>query len=85
MAFKKLAASAAAALLIASTSAAQAATASSLSLSNAARAATASENANEQFAEFSPLYVLGAVVVVVGILEVTEAINIFGDDEPDSP
>lgn len=84
MAFKKIAAATAASLLMVSATVAQAATASSLSINNV-RASTSAEAGNDQFAEFSPLYILGGIVVVVGILEVTEAINIFGDDSPSSP
>ncbi|WP_431470064.1 hypothetical protein [Sphingosinithalassobacter sp. LHW66-3] len=82
MAFKKIAASAAAMALMVSAGVAQA-TASANALT--ARASTASEESNEQFAEATPLFVIGGIVAVVAILEVTEAINIFGDDDPDSP
>ncbi len=78
----KIAALAAATSMIAAAPVAQAVNASNLSLS---RASTTAEKSNKQIAGFSPLYALGAVVVVVGILEVTGAINIFGDDEPESP
>ncbi|MCR5871684.1 hypothetical protein LRS12_13735 [Sphingomonas sp. J344] len=77
---------AAAALMLASSvSVAQANSAQSLSLSKAqaARATTATGEKNEQF-QLSPLVLLGGIVAVVAILELTGAINIF-DDTPDSP
>ena len=78
----KIAALAAATSMIAAAPVAQAVNASNLSLS---RASTTAGKSNKQFAEFSPLYVIGGIVATVAILEVTGAIDIFGDDEPESP
>lgn len=97
MRMKMIAAMASAALLLTgNVAAAQAGSAKALSVTSSAkslslagaagaRTGSAKGKSNKQFGELSPLYILGAVVVVIGILEATEVISIFGDDEPTSP
>lgn len=63
---------------------AHASAAQSLSLKNV-RAATATSKSNEAAGSISPLYIIGGIIGVVAILEITGAINIFGGDDPDSP
>ena len=82
--FKKFAAAAAATALVFSATAAQAGSASALSLSQN-RAATTVKKDNKQVGPINPLFFVLGIVGVVAILEVTGAINIFGDDSPDSP
>ena len=64
---------------------AHASAAQSLSLKNVpVRAATNSSEANAQAEAISPLFIVGGIIAVVAILEITGAINIFGSDS-DSP
>lgn len=89
--FRKIAATMAATAMLLATTAAQANSAAALSLRNApvtaktgqVRAGTPVRHGNEIVA--SPLFIILGIVAVVGVLEITGAINIFGDDEPDSP
>ncbi|MDP5279489.1 hypothetical protein Q9Q95_11200 [Sphingomonas sp. DG1-23] len=86
--FKKLAVIAAASSMMLATTAAQANSASALSLRNApaaeARASTMSQK-DSKLLPGGPLFAIIGIVAVVALLEVTKVINIFGDDEPDSP
>jgi hypothetical protein len=60
---------------------AHASAAQSLSLKNVpVRAATDAKKANAQGEGISPLFIIGGIVAVVAVLELTGAINIFGDD-----
>lgn len=60
---------------------AHASAAQSLSLKNVpARAATVDANSNEQLGAVNPLFIVLGIVGIVGVLEITGAINIFGDD-----
>jgi hypothetical protein len=60
---------------------AHASAAQSLSLKNVpARAATVDSKSNEQLGAVNPLFIVIGIIGVVGILEITGAINIFGDD-----
>lgn len=84
--FKKIVLAAAASTMALS-GVAHASAAQSLSLKNV-RASTAtakSGKSNQAAGSISPLFIVGGIIAVVAILEVTGAINIFGDDEPDSP
>lgn len=82
--FKKIALTVAASTMALS-GIAQASSAQSLSLSSV-RASTATSKSNEAAASISPLFIIGGIVAVVAVLEITGAINIIGDDEePDSP
>lgn len=88
--FRKIAATAAATAMLLATTGAQANSASALSLRNApvmakaspVRASTAARHDSRLLA--SPLFIIIGIVAVVGVLEITGAINIF-DDNPDSP
>ena len=82
MNFKKIAAVAAASALVASATVAQAGAASQLSLNAFDRASTESEG-NEAVAPIVPI--VGGIIAGLVILEVTEAIDIFSDDDPESP
>ena len=88
MMFKKLAVIAAASSMLLATTAAQANSASALSLRHSpavdARASTVTEK-ESRLLPGGPLFAIIGIVAVVAVLEVTGAINIFGDDEPDSP
>ena len=78
--FKKIALAVAASTMALS-GVAHASAAQSLSLKNVpARAATDSSDANAQSEAISPLFIVGGIIAVVAILEITGAINIFGDD-----
>lgn len=82
--FKKIALAVAASTMALS-GVAHASAAQSLSLKNVpVRAATNSSGANAQAESISPLFIVGGIIAVVAILEITGAINIFGDDS-DSP
>ena len=85
--FKKLAVIAAASSMLLATTAAQANSAAALSLRNApaaeARASTTAQKESKLMG--TPLFGIIGIVAVVALLEVTGVINIFGDDEPDSP
>jgi hypothetical protein len=85
---KKLAVIAAATSMLLATTAAQANAAASLSLRGApvaeARASTTAAK-ESKLLPGSPLFAILGIVAVVALLEVTDVINIFGDDEPDSP
>jgi len=60
---------------------AHASAAQSLSLKNVpARAATVDAKSNEQLGAVNPLFIVLGIVGIVGVLELTGAINIFGDD-----
>lgn len=91
MMFRKLAATLAATSMLLASTVAQANSASALSLRNApiaaakttTRATTATRHDSQIVA--SPLFIIIGIVAIVGVLEVTGAINIFGDDDPDSP
>lgn len=76
--FKKIALIAAASTMAVS-GVAHASAAQSLSIKHV-RAATVSPESNEAAASISPLFIVGGIVAVVAILEITGAINIFGDD-----
>lgn len=82
--FKKLStAAAAAALLLSGTAHAATSSAQALSLRNApveTRAATSSKTASNQMEGASVFFILGGIVALVAVLEITGAINIFGDD-----
>lgn len=80
--FKKIALTVAASTMALS-GVAQASSAQSLSLKNV-RVASATSNSNEAAAGLSPLFIIGGIIGVLVILEVTGAINIIGDDEGDS-
>lgn len=83
--FKKIALAVAASTMALS-GIAHASSAQSLSLKNVpARAATATTKSNAQAEGISPLFIIGGIIAVVAILEITGAINIFGDDDPKSP
>ena len=83
--FKKIALAVAASTMALS-GVAHASAAQSLSLKNVpVRAATATSKSNAQAESISPLFIIGGIIVVVAILEVTGAINIFGEDSPDAP
>lgn len=78
--FKKIALAVAASTMALS-GVAHASAAQSLSLKNVpVRAATDSSKANAQAEGISPLFIVGGIIAVVAILEITGAINIFGDD-----
>ena len=81
--FKKIALAAAASTMAVS-GVAHASAAQSLSIKNV-RAATAAPKSDKAAASISPLFIVGGLVAVLVILEVTGAINIIGDDSPDSP
>lgn len=81
--FKKIALAAAASTMAVS-GAAHASAAQSLSLKNV-RAATIAPKSNEAAGSISPLFIIGGIVAVVVALELTGAIDIIGDDDPDSP
>ena len=81
--FKKIALAVAASTMALS-GVAHASAAQSLSLSNARTSTTVSKS-NKAAAGVSPLLIIGGIIAVVAILEITGAINIFGDDSPDSP
>lgn len=81
--FKKIALAVAASTMALS-GVAQASTVQSLSLKNV-RAATSVSKSNEAAASISPLFIIGGIIGVLVVLELTGAINIIGDDEPDSP
>jgi hypothetical protein len=81
--FKKIALAMAASTMALS-GVAHASAAQSLSLKNV-RAATATSKSNQAADSISPLFIIGGIVAVVVILELTGAINIIGDDNPDSP
>ncbi|ATY31965.1 hypothetical protein [Sphingomonas psychrotolerans] len=85
--FKKLAVIVAASSMLLATTAAQAGSASALSLRNApaAEARTSTAAQKESKLVGTPLFAIIGIVAVVALLEVTGVINIFGDDEPDSP
>lgn len=60
---------------------AHASAAQSLSLKNVpVRAATDAKKSNAQGEGISPLFIIGGIVAVVAVLELTGAINIFGGD-----
>lgn len=60
---------------------AHASAAQSLSLQNVpARAATVDSKSNKQLGAVNPLFIVLGIVAIVGVLEITGAINIFGDD-----
>ncbi|MDT8757177.1 hypothetical protein MZO42_00565 [Sphingomonas psychrotolerans] len=85
--FKKLAVIAAASSMVLATTAAQASSASALSLRHAPAVETrASTSAAKQsnLLPGSPLFAIIGIIAVVGLLEATEVINIFGDDDADS-
>lgn len=64
---------------------AHASAAQSLSLKNVpSRATSVAAKSNAQDGGISPLYIIGGIIAVVVLLEVTGAVNIFGDDNPDS-
>ncbi|HEY0623101.1 hypothetical protein [Sphingomonas sp.] len=78
--FKKIALAVAASTMALS-GVAHASAAQSLSLKNVpARSATNVSESNAQAEGISPLFIVGGIIAVVAILEVTGAINIFGDD-----
>jgi uncharacterized protein with GYD domain len=78
--FKKIALAVAASTMALS-GVAHASAAQSLSLKNApARAATVDAESNKQIGAVNPLFIVLGIVGIVGILEITGAINIFGDD-----
>ncbi|WP_343520912.1 hypothetical protein [Sphingomonas sp.] len=81
--FKKIALTVAASTMALS-GVAHASAAQSLSLKNV-RAATATSNSNEAAGAISPLFIIGGIIGVLVILEVTGAIDIISDDDPDSP
>ena len=83
--FKKLAVVTAASALVLASTAAQAGSASALSLHNApaARASTGAQQ-ESKLLPGSPLFAILGIIGIVAVLEVTGAINIFGDDDPDS-
>lgn len=83
--FKKIALAVAASTMALS-GVAHASAAQSLSLKNIpSRSATVASKSNAQADGISPLFIIGGIIVVVAVLEATGAINIFGDDSPDSP
>lgn len=83
--FKKIALAVAASTM-AMSGIAHASAAQSLSLKNVpVRAATDASKSNAQAEGISPLFIIGGIIAVVVALELTGAINIFGDDTPDSP
>lgn len=89
MSLKKVTAAATAILLLAST-AAQAQTtgangAQALSLSNSQVRSSTSATKSNELAGPAFLWVIAGVLAAVAVLEITGAINIIGDDEPDSP
>ena len=75
MDLKKAALAAAASLLVASTASAQA---------DSVRIAAPTAEESEMAGGSTALYVVGAIIVGLAILEITEAIDIF-EDEPTSP
>lgn len=78
--FKKIALTVAATTMALS-GVAHASAAQSLSLKNVpVRAATGTAKSNAQSGSISPFFIIGGIIAVVAILEVTGAINIFGDD-----
>jgi len=85
--FKKFATIVAASTLVLAPTIAQASSASTLSLRHAptasARASTAATE-ESKLLPGSPLFAIIGIVAVVALLEVTDVINIFGDDDPDS-
>ena len=82
--FKKIALAVAASTMALS-GVAHASAGQSLSLKNVpARAATVDAKSNEQIGAVNPLFIVLGIVAIVGVLEITGAINIFGDDS-DSP
>lgn len=86
--FKKLSAAAVAtALFLSGTAQAAASPAQALSVRNApaVRAATAVKSVSKQDEGISALYIIGGIVAVVAVLELTGVTNIFGDGDPDSP
>lgn len=85
--FKKLStAAAAAALLLSGTAHAATSSAQALSLRNAPveRVATPATESSQQMEGATPLFIIGGIIAIVAVLELTGAINIFGDDS-DSP
>ena len=61
---------------------AHASAAQSLSLKNVpVRASTDASKSNAQGEGISPLFIVGGIIAVVAILEITGAINIFGDSD----
>lgn len=82
--FKKLStAAAAAALLLSGTAHATTSSAQALSLRNApveTRVATSATKSSQQMEGASVFYILGGIVALVAVLELTGAINIFGSD-----
>jgi hypothetical protein len=83
--FKKIALAVAASTMALS-GVAHASAAQSLSLKNVpARAASVDSKSNKQLGPVNPLFIVLGIVAIVGVLEITGAINIFGDDTPDSP
>lgn len=81
--FKKIALAVAASTMALS-GVAHASAAQSLSLKNV-RTSTETSKSNKAAGSVSPLFIVGGIVAVVAILEITGAINIFGgDDDSDS-
>ena len=81
--FKNIALAAAASTMALS-GVAHASAAQSLSLKNV-RASTTVSKSNEAAGGISPLLIVGGIVAIVVVLELTGAIDIIGDDNPDSP
>lgn len=85
--FKKLAVIAAASSMVLATTAAQASSASALSLRHAPAVETRANTSTARESKLipgSPLFAIIGIIAVVGLLEATEVINIFGDDDADS-
>ena len=86
--FKKLSAAVVAtALFLSGTAQAAASPAQALSVSKspAVRAGTTAKSVSKQEGGLSALYVIGGIIAVVAVLELTGVTNIFGDGDPDSP
>ena len=83
MRMSKLLVAVAASALIATPAMANSAAPLSVAKAMNAKAATSAKKSNKQFGALSPLYVIGAIVTTVAVLEITGAIDIF--DSSDSP